>query len=102
MNVPSLIEPGVKYWLNQTLKECRRFNDKTVSNIFNIGVTIVLIICVGGFLLYNYKGNITPEEIAQKNKIKQEYIISKLQQLALVKKQKDTNMITNLPAWGDN
>ena len=100
MNMPSLIEPGVKYWLNQSLKECRRFNDKNINYIFNIGVTVLLIICISGFLLYNYKGNITPEEIAIKNKIKQEYIISKLQQLALVKKQKDTNMITDLPVWG--
>lgn len=100
MNMPSLIEPGVKYWLNQSLKECRRFNDKNINIIFNILSTLTLLILIAAFLSYKYKGNITKEELSHKNKIKQEYIISKLQQLAFIKRQNDSNMITNLPTWG--
>jgi hypothetical protein len=99
MNIPCLIEPGVKYWLNHSLKECRRFNDKNINNIFNISATFALLLFICGFLFYNYKGNITREEIDEKNKLKKEYIISKLKQLAVVKRQKDSNMITDLPVW---
>ena len=102
MNNPILTEPGVKYWMNQSLKECRKFKDKNVNYFFNIGMTIVLTFGITVFLYFNYKGNITQAEIAQKNRIKQEYIVSKLQQLALVKKQKSSTMLTDLPTWDDH
>lgn len=102
MNDPSLTEPGVKYWVNQTLKECRKFKDKNVNYIFNIGMTIALFLGTSIFLYFRYKGNITHSEIAKKNRIKQEYIVSKLQQLALVKKQKSSTMLTDLPTWDDH
>ena len=33
---PTLIEPGVKYFLNQTLKQCREFKDKFNNSLLNI------------------------------------------------------------------
>lgn len=102
MNIPSLTEPGVKYWMNQSLKECRKFKDKNINYIFNIGMSVALAFCIITFLYYNYKGNIPQSEVARKNRIKQEYIVSKLQQLALVKKQKSSTMLTDLPTWDDH
>ena len=101
---PCLTEPGVKYFLSATLKECRKFKDRNISIIFNIGMVLLFIIVVGGVLIYRYKGNLTHHEIAEKNRVKQEYIVSKLQQLALHKqKQKQNqNLITNLPNWDNH
>lgn len=96
MNKPILTEPGVKYWLSQTLKECRGFKDKHVSFIYNIIMLVLLVMVVSGFLSYKYKGYITPDEQAEKNKQKQEFIVSKLQQLALYKKQNVNN------TWGQH
>lgn len=87
MNKPILTEPGVKYWLSQTLKECHGFKDKHISFIYNIAMLVILVMVLSGFLSYKYKGYISPEELAEKNKQKQEFIVSKLQQLALYKKQ---------------
>lgn len=100
MNTPILTEPGVKYWLSQSLKECRKFKDKNISYVYNIVMLGILILVVSGFLSYKYKGNITPDELSEKNKKKQEYIVSKLQQLALYKKQNENDMFTGLPTWG--
>jgi hypothetical protein len=95
---PSLIEPGVRYFLNGTLKECRKFKDNYINIIFNISMVFLLIALIGGFLLYRYKGKPTPSELEAKNRRKQEYILSKLQQLAIEKKhQQNTSMITGLP-----
>ena len=37
---PLLTEPGVKYFLNQTLKQCREFKNKYNNVIFNISLGI--------------------------------------------------------------
>jgi hypothetical protein len=84
---PSLIEPGVRYFLNGTLKECRKFKDNYINIIFNISMVVLLIVLIGGFLLYRYKGKPTLAELEVKNRKKQEYILSKLQQLAVEKKR---------------
>ena len=101
---PSLIEPGVRYFLSGTLKECRKFKDNYINIIFNITMVLLLSLLVGGFLLYRYKGKPTPAELEVKDRKKQEYIISKLQQLAIEKKHQQTqqninngSIITGLP-----
>jgi hypothetical protein len=96
---PHLTEPGVKYFLSQTLKECRKFKDKYQTIIFNVSLFLFLLFIIGSILYFKYKGRLSPSEIKRKNKEKQEYIFSKLQQLALVK-QKQT-LITDLPVWNN-
>jgi hypothetical protein len=101
---PLLIEPGVKYFINSTLKECRKFKDKNLSIIFNISMILFLVVLIGSFLVYRYKGKLTPSELELKNRKTHEYIVSKLHHLALYKKQQyqSQNMITGLPTWSDH
>ena len=100
MNSPSLIEPGTRYYIGGSLKECRKFKDKYITLLFNLGMIILFIIFFGSILMYRYKGNITPGEIELKNRKKKEYIISKLNQLGAIKQQK--SMITDIPMWNNN
>lgn len=102
MERPVLTEPGVKYWLTHTLKECRKFKDRNISIFFNISMLILFFVVVGGFLTYKYKGKMTPKEIAEKNRKKQEYIVSKLQNIALIKNKQSSTMITDLPTWSNH
>lgn len=99
MEKPLLIEPGVKYFVSGTLKECRRFKDRHMTLLFNVGMMLIFAGLVGGFLLYKYKGKLTPAEQAAKEQKKHEYIISKLYQLAYVKNTQNQNTITNLPPF---
>lgn len=98
---PKLIEPGVRYFLSGTLKECRKFKDKNSTLLFNISMTGVLILLIGGFLMYRYKGKLTPAEVEIKNTKKKEYIISKLHQMAYLRNTQGNakGMITSLPQW---
>ena len=96
---PRLIEPGVRYFLSSTLKECRRFKEYYSNIVFNLIMTAIFTILIGGFLLYMYKGKLTPYELELKNRKKQEYIISKLHQIAYLKNTQRQNMITNLTEW---
>jgi len=99
MERPILTEPGTKYFLSQTLRECRRFKDRNFSVIFNISMMAVFVVVVGGFLTYKYRGKPTPAELAQRNREKQEYIVSKLQQLSATRSKASGEMITDLPVW---
>ena len=101
-SMPALCEPGVKYFIGGTLKECHKFKERHMSMIFNIAMTFMLVAVVSGFLVYRYKGKLTPSELAIKSRKKQEYIVSKLQLLSAVKQKKSQDMITNLPSWHDN
>jgi hypothetical protein len=67
--------------------------------IFNVGLFLLLVIIVGIILLCKYKGKPTAVEKYQKDKEKQEYILSKIQKFQLAKKQAHQELITGLPKW---
>jgi hypothetical protein len=96
---PALIEPGVKYFLHQTLKQCHIARDKFNNYVFNIGLFIFFLIILGVILFYKYKGRLTPIEIERKNKEKQQYILSKIQNFQQAKRRAHNELITGLPAW---
>ena len=100
-NSPKLIEPGVRYFLSGILKECRKFKDTNSTVFFNVYMFCLLVVVIGGFLLYKYKGKLTPVEVEIRNRKKQEYIVSKLHQVAYLRKTQGNakGMITSLPQW---
>jgi len=60
---PSLVEPGVKYFLHQSLKQCHIVREKFENTIFNIGLLFGFLLILGLILIYKYKGKLTPNEI---------------------------------------
>jgi hypothetical protein len=96
---PTLTEPGVKYFLNQALKQSHIIREKFHNTIFNIGMFLLFLIILGGILVYKYKGKLTPVEIAQKNKEKQQYILEKIKTFQIAKQRAHQELITGLPHW---
>lgn len=96
---PILTEPGVKYFLNESLKQCHIVRSQFHNMVFNIGLFIIFLIILGAILLYKYKGRITPIELEKKTKEKQQYILSKIQNFQESKKRAHQELITGLPAW---
>ena len=41
---PILTEPGVKYFLNETLKQCHQFKEKHHNSLFNAGMFIGFLV----------------------------------------------------------
>ena len=99
---PTLCEPGVKYFIGCSLKESHKFKEQYMNFFYNIGMCVLFFGSIAAILMCRYKGRITPQELALKNRKKQEYIIQKLQHLASIKQQNNKNMITNLPTWENN
>lgn len=99
MNKPSLIEPGVKYFLNETLKNCK--NKKQISEKININIALLMmfLFIIGSILYYKWKNKPTLEELKHKDNLKKHYILNKIKQIT-DKKLKDRNeTITNLPKF---
>ena len=96
---PTLTEPGVKYFLHQTLKQCHTMREQFHNMVFNIGMFIAFLFILGFILLYKYKGKLTPVEVEQKNKEKQQYILSKIQNFQRAKRIAQQELITGLPQW---
>jgi hypothetical protein len=96
---PVLTEPGVKYFLHQTLKQCHNVREQFNNWVFNIGLFIGFLLILGAILIYKYKGKLTPFEIEKKNKEKQQYILSKIQNFQTAKRVAHQELITGLPNW---
>jgi hypothetical protein len=99
INKPMLTEPGVKYFINETLKQCHLFKEHHKNLIFNIGLFILFVIVLAVFLIYKYKGKLTPEEMEEKETIKKQYILSKIKNYQDAKIRAQQELITGLPHW---
>ncbi len=96
---PLLIEPGVKYFLNQSLKQAHIIKEQYHNLIYNIGMFILFLMLLGGILIYKYKGKLTPIEIAQRNLEKQQYILERIKNFQIAKRKAHQELITGLPEW---
>lgn len=96
---PILTEPGIKYFLNETLKQCHQFKEKYNNYMFNVGILITFFIILGAILLYKYKGKMTPEEIEENELVKKKYILSKIKNYQDAKIRSQQELITGLPHW---
>jgi len=96
---PILTEPGVKYFLDQSLKQCHIVKNKFHNTVVNIGLLIAFLLVLGLILLYKYKGRLTDVEKEKKNKEKQQYILSKIKNLQEAKRKAHQELITGLPNW---
>lgn len=97
--IPSLVEPGVKYFFTQTLKQCHKFREDHYDLLINIGLFLTFLTIFGLWLLYKYKGKLTPEEMKEKSLEKKKYILSKIQNYQDSKKREEQELITGLPHW---
>jgi hypothetical protein len=96
---PVLIEPGVKSFLNETLKQCNIFKNTYHNLIFNISLLIGFFVILGALLLIKYKGKLTPAEKEMKTREKQQYILAKIKNYQDAKQIAQQELITGLPQW---
>jgi hypothetical protein len=96
---PLLTEPGVKYFLSQTLKQCHLMREKFYNTIFNLGMLIGFFMILGFILFFKYKGRLTPVEIEKKNHEKRQYILEKIKNFQHAKQKAHRELITGLPEW---
>ena len=87
-NAPKLTESGVKYFLKESLKNCRNVKYKYYSTITNILLFLGFIIVVGGFLYYKKKKKLTAEEKKAQQLEKEKFILDKIRDFQIKNKRK--------------
>lgn len=96
---PLLTEPGIKSYLNETLKQCHHIKSQYNNLLINIGLLVAFLLLLFFILVYKYKGKLTKEEMQQKNREKQQYILSRIQTFNENKKAAHQGLISGLPNW---
>ena len=96
---PMLTEPGVKYFINETLKQCHQFKERYYNTLINIWLLFCFFIGLAILLIFKYKGKLTPEEIEEKEEKKKMYILSKIKNYQDAKVRAQQQLITGLPHW---
>lgn len=96
---PMLTEPGVKYFINETLKQCHSIKESYQNTVVNVWLFILFLIVLGILLVFKYKGKLTQKEIEEKEMQKKQYILSKIQNFQDAKIKAQQELITGLPHW---
>jgi hypothetical protein len=96
---PLLVEPGIKYFLHETLKKCKEYKETYNNYLYNAGLFIFFILILGAILLYKYRGKLSTEEMQQKDREKKQYILSKIKNFQDAKRIAHQELITSLPNW---
>ena len=99
MDTPSLTEPGIRFYLNHSLKNCKNTKDKYYNIIFNIISLLCLIGVISFILYYKYKGNTDFREKQRKEERKKLYILEQIKKMQEMNKNNSMDLITNLPLY---
>lgn len=99
---PSLIEPGVKYFLNKSLEQCNAMRIRYYNLIYNLGLFFLLVLVVGFvlYIKYKHKNNKLLQE--EKKRKEQEYLLNKLRFMQDYRKNQVNHITTDLPTWQNN
>ncbi len=75
---PRLIEPGVKYFLNSSLEQCKQIKAKYNNFFYNLGMFLLFVIIIGTFLYMKYRNKNNKKMQEEQRHIQQQYIMNKL------------------------
>lgn len=99
---PNLVEPGVKYFINESLIKCKEVKFNLNSTILNISLTLIFIFIVCFTLYQMFKTKSNKEEQNKKKKEKEEYLTMighKLNILHKEKQRENNILLTTLPEF---
>ena len=96
---PTLTEPGVKYFLKETLKNCRIKKDTEFNQLMNLALLTSFVVISSVLLYYKYKTRPTDEDRKKLKQLKRDYFVNKVRQLEAKKAKQLDRQITNLPQF---
>ena len=74
-----LVEPGMRYFINQTLIKCKDLKDKNRNLIYNISLFFGFTTVLGLFLYYRHKNKASKKEQIEKDNKKKMYMWNLMQ-----------------------
>jgi len=98
-NRPILTEPGVSYFLKETLKNCKIKKNNELNNLINLALFLTFIIITSSLLYYKFKTRPTEEDREKVKRLKRDYFVNRVRQLESKKAKQLQQSITNLPKF---
>jgi len=99
MNRPILTEPGVSYFLKETLKKCKIKKDVEMNNLMNLGLFVTFVTITSSLLYYKFKTRPTEEDREKLKRLKRDYFVNRVRRLESKKAKQLQQSITNLPKF---
>jgi hypothetical protein len=99
ITMPTLTEPGTKYFLRETLKQCHDKRATYYNIIWNCGFFLLLLILIGVILSYGKRNKLTPEEKKEKQEKDHAHVMVKIKALRDERMKTSNEIITNLPKF---
>lgn len=96
MEGPRLIETNFIDHLQSNLKICHENRTQIYSIFLNVSILVILILVVGTFLYFRYKGKPSTYELQQKSYKDQQYILDRIRFYQAQQKNLMTSPIGNL------
>tara|TARA_B100001063_G_scaffold151723_1_gene141599 strand:+ start:1099 stop:1452 length:354 start_codon:yes stop_codon:yes gene_type:complete len=96
---PSLTEPGVKYFLSESLKKCHEQRVEVDYYMLNLGLLGVFVLFITVYLIYKYKTRPTEKDRENSKKLKRDYFVTKVRKMQADKAKELNQNITNLPKF---
>ena len=93
LNKPSLTEPGVKYFLNETLKNIKKEKQGFNNIVFNVSLLLFFLVILGLILTYKFKNRPDEETRKKKEQLKKDYFITKVRTLQAKKAKQLVNLL---------
>ena len=94
-----LIEPGAKYFFNETLKQCKQTKYTYYNNLFNVIMFILFILIIGAILVFTYKTKQDTYSKRVKKEKQEEYLGNIVRKIQNEKRRERGQMITNIPEF---
>lgn len=92
---PSLVEDGVKNFMNTTLNNCYQKKMEIYNWVVNITCFVVFLLLLISILYLFKKPKLTPYEMNEKIQREQEYVVSKIRDYKEM--HRSSSRITDLP-----
>lgn len=96
---PTLVEPGVKYFFNETLKQCGTRKSAYYNHLFNVFMFIGFILAISSFLYIKYHNHNNFEEKQKKKQQEEDYMLNLIHKIQTEKRITNGSKITDLPEF---
>ena len=97
--MPNLTEPGVKYFMKETLKNCNKNKFEYNNTLLNTGLFVLFfsILAIVIYFSYRKKQDVINKEI--ENEKRQHYVLNMVKNMNNRELQKHGDNITDLPKF---
>ena len=99
MNRPTLTEPGVRYFIGETLKNCNKDKFEYNKSLLNISLFVIFFSILGVVIYFSYKKKQDEIDRELENEKKQQYVLNMVKQFNDKQLRKHGDKITDLPEF---